>query len=258
MAKARLTVVTATRPATLGKRFALKPDGTLDKTTAGELVQGLYTVKEFQTVEDLAALLESVGADQAIMASLPKDGSAAGKLVVKDKRRGHPGALARTKDCFGFPEKQAGALVLDYDPPPGQVPMTQAWLWGCSAVRCQESRKRVCSGGAAAVPSSTTASAKFKDSGDSGSTSSSRTWAIQRASVRCWRQGFGLPGMVEFKFPPPAKNCCGMSSMTQWRNRQGWISAAVPCANRRWNNGVVLRWSCPMVVFWTPGPPCPT
>lgn len=130
MSAGHLTLITATRPASLGKRFTLKPDGTLGKTTAGELVEGEYAVQEFSYVDSLGELLARVGNHQALTASLPLDGSRAGAIVTQAARRTNPDALARTKDCFGFPVGVPGVLVLDYDPPTGGVPLTRDQLWG--------------------------------------------------------------------------------------------------------------------------------
>ena len=65
-----LTVITSTKPTTLGKCYRLR-DGKLVKTVSGEMVTGKYEVREFSNIEDLARLLSSIRTDQAIMASLP-------------------------------------------------------------------------------------------------------------------------------------------------------------------------------------------
>lgn len=86
----RLTVVTTERPASLGKTYRLTAAG-MKKKTAGQMVEGTFEVQEFSDVQSLAQVLASIGADQAIMASLPKDGSISGRLVTKAERVNHPG-----------------------------------------------------------------------------------------------------------------------------------------------------------------------
>jgi hypothetical protein len=124
----KLTLITTSRPATLGKTFRLTAAG-LEKNTAGQMVEGSFQVLEFSDVQSLAQILASVGNDQAIMASLPAGGSVGGKIVTKAEKPNHPGALSRTKDCFGFASNQAGLCILDYDPPAGETPQTQDQLW---------------------------------------------------------------------------------------------------------------------------------
>ena len=127
MNSGKLTLITSTQPATLGKTFRLTASG-LEKRTAAQMVAGSFEVRDFANVHDLAALLASVGTDQAIMASLPVDGRTSGQLVTKAEKTNHPGALSRTKEDFGFPTKQPGLCILDYDPPPGATPLTQTQL----------------------------------------------------------------------------------------------------------------------------------
>lgn len=68
--KGALTVITSTKPKTLGKCYKLR-EGKLEKTVSGDLVTGEFEVREFSNVEELSALLSSIRTDQAIMASLP-------------------------------------------------------------------------------------------------------------------------------------------------------------------------------------------
>ena len=128
MSQGKLTLITSTQPATLGKTFRLTASG-LEKRTAAQMVAGSFEVREFSGVQDLSQILASVGNDQAIMASLPVDGRTSGQLVTKAEKTNHPGALSRTKECFGFPANQPGVCVVDYDPPSGAAPLTQAQLW---------------------------------------------------------------------------------------------------------------------------------
>jgi hypothetical protein len=124
----KLSLITTSRPATLGKTFRLTASG-LEKKTAGQMVEGSFQVLEFSNAEALAQILTSVGNDQAIMASLPADGRAAGKIVTKAEKPNHPGALSRSKADFNFPANQPGIIALDYDPPASETPLTRDQLW---------------------------------------------------------------------------------------------------------------------------------
>lgn len=128
MTAGKLTLITSSQPAHLGKTFRLTADG-LKKHTAGQMVEGSFEVRSFADSETLAEILAGVGTNQAIMASIPKDGRQTGKIVTKAEKPNHPGALARTKEDFHFPANQAGICVLDYDPPAGTTPLTRDQLW---------------------------------------------------------------------------------------------------------------------------------
>lgn len=120
----------ALKPERLGKMFRLLEDGSLRKDTAGQLVEGTFEVVSFDTVQDLADVLASVGTDQAITASLPRNGATYGRIVAKHMQRSSPGALTRTKSDFGFSAGVGGVLVLDYDPPAQGEALSQDALWG--------------------------------------------------------------------------------------------------------------------------------
>lgn len=124
----KLTLITTTQPATLGKAFRLTAAG-LEKRTAGQMMEGSFEVPSFTDVASLADILAGVRNDQAIMASLPVDRRPSGRLVTKAEKSNHPGALARTKADFSFPANQSGLMVLDYDPPPGTSPLSRDQLW---------------------------------------------------------------------------------------------------------------------------------
>lgn len=111
----RATVLTTTKPANLGKTYTLCAAG-LEKTTAGQMVEGTYEVRSFNGVHELAALLSSIRTDQALCASLPIDGATSGRIVTKGSLKDNPGALSRTKDCFALPVGVPALIVLDYDP----------------------------------------------------------------------------------------------------------------------------------------------
>jgi hypothetical protein len=123
-----LSIFTATKPATLGKQYRLTSSG-VEKTTAGEMTEGVAEVVDFDSVQALVAILAEVGTHQAISASFPKYGQRTARIVTKAAKPNNPGALARTKEDFGLPPKP-GVLILDYDPPEGAAPMGREHLWG--------------------------------------------------------------------------------------------------------------------------------
>jgi hypothetical protein len=124
----RLTVLTSKLPTTLGKKFSLDANGQLVKETSGNLSHGYGTVREFDNATELGAILEGIGTDQAIMASLPRDRITAFDLVTKSVLEEHPGALSRSKEHFAFPP-EPGIFILDYDPPQKGIAMTRDHLW---------------------------------------------------------------------------------------------------------------------------------
>lgn len=130
MSAGKLTVITATQPATLGKTFSLDAGGALQKRTAAQMLEGSFEVVEFDGVAALASILAGVGTDHAITASLPVNGARSGRIVTRNKLRENPGALARTKEHFGFVSGQPGVMILDYDPPGGSVVRSCKDLWG--------------------------------------------------------------------------------------------------------------------------------
>lgn len=125
MTGGRMTVFTSEWPKALGKVFSLA-SGSLKKETAGSMSRGKYRVASFSTPHDLAALLKTVGHDQAISASLPL-GASEGSIVSERHLAATPGAITRSKRSFGLPDAP-GILTLDYDPQEGRPPLTSIEL----------------------------------------------------------------------------------------------------------------------------------
>ena len=121
-----LTVFTSARPAQLGKVFRLR-DGQLSKDVAGSMSEGSYEVRCFDSREALAALLRSIGTNQAISASSPRTDDPTGRVLTASLSEA-AGCLARTKKDFVF-RAEPGFLTLDYDPPKGQPVLTREELW---------------------------------------------------------------------------------------------------------------------------------
>jgi hypothetical protein len=121
-----LTVFTSTRPSQLGKVYSVL-DGQLRKEVAGHMVEGNYTVRTFTSAASLAALLSTIGTNQAICPSLPRVDEPTGKIVTEARSKSAD-ALARTQKDFPF-KAVPGVLTLDYDPPAEQPSLTRDELW---------------------------------------------------------------------------------------------------------------------------------
>jgi hypothetical protein len=120
-----LTLFTSHRPAQLGKVFSLQ-DGKLHKVVAGNMIEGTYEVKTFDSPAALAALLQLVGTDQAISTSSPRTGEPKGRVLVESKAK-QAGVLARTQKDFPL-SSGPGILTLDFDPV-GSTVLTREQLW---------------------------------------------------------------------------------------------------------------------------------
>lgn len=128
---AMLTLVSSTRPARLSKAFELV-DGTLTKLPGGQLVEGTAERLKLQNVEDLAALLARLTPQQALVYGVCEHQRARVLTVhelARVKQNGGPPLVSRTRDYFTFPAAE-GVLMIDYDPPKGQAPMTADELLG--------------------------------------------------------------------------------------------------------------------------------
>jgi hypothetical protein len=124
-----VTVFTSTNPEHLGKIYTLE-NNALVKKTAGFMVAGTYETVEFNTVHDFAALLDSVGTNQAVSNSLPRKGLPLSGLVVSKKLLPQtPKAIARTKENFNLDHACRGVLTLDYDPATDRKVLTRDELW---------------------------------------------------------------------------------------------------------------------------------
>ena len=133
MKPCKVTVFTTTKPATLGKTFKLGLNG-LEKTVAGQMVEGVFDVRSFNDTGELASLLTSIRTDQALCASLPVDGSSSGKIVTKAALPANTDALSRTKDCFALPVGVPGLVILDYDP--HGIALSRDELWSVLKAAC--------------------------------------------------------------------------------------------------------------------------
>jgi hypothetical protein len=125
--KLKVTVITATNPTRLTKGFSLR-EGELVKKSGGILVEGNAEIWELDGHAEFKDLLATLGPDQALTYGIPK--VAPIKLITNPKwyKAGRPdGFLPRTAEMFYW-SNGPGILMLDYDPVPDAVPLTQEEL----------------------------------------------------------------------------------------------------------------------------------
>jgi hypothetical protein len=134
-----VTIIQGIKPKTLGKTYRLNAEGKLDKTTAGELIEGRFNVESFSTIAEFLALLEGIGNGSALCASLPTNGAVEGRIVTTAALKDNPGALTRTKKDFRF-STGPGVLAFDYDAPSNGQALTQDELWGLPCDVCPSIR----------------------------------------------------------------------------------------------------------------------
>lgn len=127
--QAPVTVITATQPQRLAKRFSIQ-DGQLKKHSAGNVAAGRIALADARTPAALAELLQGLGADQALIFGLPIDPDArqvVSKSQIKKMAAVPAGTIARLKDNFRW-HAGPGWLMLDYDPPPdGEAEAPESW-----------------------------------------------------------------------------------------------------------------------------------
>lgn len=133
MTAGTVAIIQSINPKSLGKTYRLTAKG-LEKSTAGELVEGQFKVESFSTVGELSAVLQSIGHDSALCASVPRNGATSGRIVTKAALQDNPGAMTRTKADFGF--AGAGVSIFDYDPPSKGKALSRSELWALLCDAC--------------------------------------------------------------------------------------------------------------------------
>ncbi|MBK5936159.1 hypothetical protein [Halorhodospira halophila] len=105
------------------KSFRLEADG-LVKEPGGNLVQGLYHYVDVAGAEQLAELIAGLELNQALCFGVAAVHAApiAARSVVRD------GEITRTGEHFDWP-MGPGWLLVDYDAPEGERPLTREELW---------------------------------------------------------------------------------------------------------------------------------
>mgnify|MGYP000878578042 CR=1 FL=1 len=126
---ARLTVITATNPNRLTKRWALV-DGVPVKESAGHMVEAYAEPKDVPSPADLDVLLGlDINHNQALCFGVP-NGNAPANIASKSRiesGKAKPGSITRSNEAFRWPDG-AGWLMLDYDPAPNTVPLEREAL----------------------------------------------------------------------------------------------------------------------------------
>lgn len=125
-----LSVITATTPAILSKRFELV-DGALTKNPGGALARGHYLRTSVTGPDGLAALIADLTPTQALAYGVASVESG----VIASKAQAQPGELIRNRDHFDWPAGPA-VLMLDYDPRPGTEPVSADALVDVLAEAC--------------------------------------------------------------------------------------------------------------------------
>jgi len=103
-------------------------DGKAEKTTAAQLTDGRFDVREFGSAAELAALIRAVTTHEAMSASTPHSGATHGRITTRAGLQRHPDALTRTKADFGI-HSGAGFALLDHDAPAGAGGLGRDELW---------------------------------------------------------------------------------------------------------------------------------
>lgn len=98
----------------LAKQYSLDSDGKLIKRASANMTSGTYQVHEFNNVAALAQLIEGLGTQQALCASLPNDGSSSGRIMCQAALSANFDAKARSKAHFSV-QPRPGLLFLDHD-----------------------------------------------------------------------------------------------------------------------------------------------
>ncbi|MDA8151608.1 MAG: PriCT-2 domain-containing protein [Acidithiobacillus sp.] len=112
-----LTKITSDTP--ISKRFTLDADGKLVKGKGGNMRSGYAEALQITDLASLKNVIHGLNVTQALTFGVPK-GASVGKplrVLTKGGVKGKPGAIARSRGVFEYPDQQQGILLLDYDPP---------------------------------------------------------------------------------------------------------------------------------------------
>ncbi|MDT3680819.1 MAG: DUF5906 domain-containing protein [Burkholderiaceae bacterium] len=112
----KLTRLSITQPASVGKHFSLSSRGELIKTTEGRIFDAQASIERVSSLTDLARLLGGLKSNEVLTYGVPNVGATA-RIVTKRTIGQHPGAITRTDTDFGW-SSGPGVLVLDHDPSP--------------------------------------------------------------------------------------------------------------------------------------------
>jgi hypothetical protein len=124
-----VTVIESAQPMFMTKKFSLKPDGTLSKTSIAELTSGLCQTFGLKTLREFADFLDDLKSNQAMLYGISPEHPQA-HVVTKAKLAENqtPNTITRTRDFFQF-APVPGVMMLDHDGvPDGQDELTPEQL----------------------------------------------------------------------------------------------------------------------------------
>ncbi|WP_295608761.1 hypothetical protein [uncultured Lamprocystis sp.] len=108
-----LTRITARSPAILVKSYALDGSGTLVKTSAGQLADGIAEQVAVADLADFSTLIDGLTVAQALTFGVA-DGHPTARVVSEKRLKDTPNAITRTRRFFGF-RRAPGVWMLDHD-----------------------------------------------------------------------------------------------------------------------------------------------
>lgn len=114
----RLTVITSNRPTTQGKRLRRGADGSIIKEQPDNLLEGLASLRFFETPDDLADILFSLTDADALSPQVPKTDAHPVRLTTIKAAQSDPWAHTRSAAHF-HAHKGRSVLVIDFDPAKG-------------------------------------------------------------------------------------------------------------------------------------------
>lgn len=120
-----VTKITAIKPAHLAKAYTLS-EGVLQKEVSAQLQKGKIDVLSLTSLSDFADVLQSLTPAEALVYGVPTDCEAE-FVVTKRALETTPtgaGMIARSKEHFRWPDG-GGIMMLDYDPVPGEKPLSR-------------------------------------------------------------------------------------------------------------------------------------
>ncbi|WP_425040869.1 hypothetical protein [Primorskyibacter sp. S187A] len=123
----KVTQVTARVPRVLSKRYELQ-NGELNIKPGGHMTEGFCNVIEIADMHQFAELIAGLRSNEALIYGVPK-GLDTARIVTKEefelaKENGKPGIIARTNDCFEWPDGP-GIFMIDYDPDDGGTALSK-------------------------------------------------------------------------------------------------------------------------------------
>ena len=118
-----VTKISALKPSRLSKSYTLLTDGTLQKTSAGQLIEGTFETLHINSVFAFAEFLPKLQNNEALCYGRPVNNS--GQLLSKKIKADTKNltAITRSRDCFDWPIGEA-VFFGDYDPAPGADALT--------------------------------------------------------------------------------------------------------------------------------------